>query len=177
MQRARRAMANQCTGKAASEIPALKPYPGKPAVRNFRGDGGNAGIIEARLAPPSYSTINSLHSDFRRLSTLLALLLCAYSVRTFRASLLPCGFVLLCQMSRPLTAPLLSASDDSNFSGTNNPSVEQMRLKMFFSLCLTRMPFEVGSGRPVPHMLAERHRYPSCNVHRSSAAVRMPCLM
>jgi hypothetical protein len=49
-------MANQCTGKAASEIPALKPYWGKPAVRNFRGDGGNAGIIEARLAPPSYST-------------------------------------------------------------------------------------------------------------------------
>ena len=58
-QRARRAMANQCAGKAASEIPALKPYRGKPAVRNFRGDGGNAGIIEARLAPPSYSTITS----------------------------------------------------------------------------------------------------------------------
>jgi hypothetical protein len=29
----------------------------QPAVRNFRGDGGNAGIIEARLAPPSYSTL------------------------------------------------------------------------------------------------------------------------
>jgi hypothetical protein len=47
-------------GKAASEIPALKPYRGKPAVRNFRGDGGNAGIIEARLAPPSYSTAGTL---------------------------------------------------------------------------------------------------------------------
>jgi hypothetical protein len=50
-------MANQFAGKALSEIPALKPYPGKLAVRNFRGEGGNAGIIEARLAPLSYSTV------------------------------------------------------------------------------------------------------------------------
>ena len=28
----------------------------KPDVRNFRGGGGNVGIIEARLAPPLYST-------------------------------------------------------------------------------------------------------------------------
>ena len=49
-------MANQQAGKALSEIPALKPYWGKPAVRNFRGEGGNVGIIEARLAPLSYST-------------------------------------------------------------------------------------------------------------------------
>jgi hypothetical protein len=34
----------------------LKPDPGKSAVRNFRGGGGNVGIIEARLAPPLYST-------------------------------------------------------------------------------------------------------------------------
>src|SRR5664279_3410619 len=61
-QSARRAMANQCTGKAASDIPALKPYRGKLAVRNFRGDGGNAGIIEARLAPPSYSTVRTAAS-------------------------------------------------------------------------------------------------------------------
>jgi hypothetical protein len=60
MQRARRAMANQRAGKAASDSPTLKPYPGKPAVRNFRGDGGNAGIIEARLAPPSYSTRDNI---------------------------------------------------------------------------------------------------------------------
>ena len=40
-------MANQCTGKAASEIPALKPYRGKLAVRNFRGDDGNVGIIRS----------------------------------------------------------------------------------------------------------------------------------
>jgi len=29
----------------------LKPYWGNPAVRNFRGGGGNVGIIEAQLAP------------------------------------------------------------------------------------------------------------------------------
>ena len=46
-QRARRAMANQFAGKAASELPALKPYRGKPAVRNFRGGNGNVGIIRS----------------------------------------------------------------------------------------------------------------------------------
>src|SRR5216684_1308819 len=46
-QRARRAMANQLAGKAASDIPALKPYWGKPAVRNFRGGNGNVGIIRS----------------------------------------------------------------------------------------------------------------------------------
>src|SRR5216683_904728 len=46
-QRARRAMANQLAGQAASEIPALKPYWGKPAVRNFRGGNGNVGIIRS----------------------------------------------------------------------------------------------------------------------------------
>ena len=40
-------MANQFTGKAASEILALKPYRGKPAVRNFRGGNGNVGIIRS----------------------------------------------------------------------------------------------------------------------------------
>src|SRR5215467_4829625 len=40
-QRARRAPANQIAGKAAPEIPALKPYRGKPAVRNLRGGNGN----------------------------------------------------------------------------------------------------------------------------------------
>jgi hypothetical protein len=42
--------------KAPLEMPALKPYWGKPAVRNFRGDEGNVGIIEARLAPSSHPT-------------------------------------------------------------------------------------------------------------------------
>jgi hypothetical protein len=45
--RARRTMANQFAGKAASERPALKPYRGKPAVRNFRGGNGNVGIIRS----------------------------------------------------------------------------------------------------------------------------------
>ena len=44
---ARRGMANQLAGKASSESPALKPYWGKPAVRNFRGDDGNVGIIRS----------------------------------------------------------------------------------------------------------------------------------
>ena len=34
-------------GKAASDIPALKPYRGKLAVRNFRGGDGNVGIIRS----------------------------------------------------------------------------------------------------------------------------------
>ena len=34
----------------------LKPYWGNPAVRNFRGSGGNLGIIEVQLAPLLYST-------------------------------------------------------------------------------------------------------------------------
>lgn len=37
----------------------LKPYWGNPAVRNFRGSGGNLGIIEAQLAPLLYSTKNA----------------------------------------------------------------------------------------------------------------------
>ena len=34
-------------GKALSETPALKPYWGKPAVRNFREGNGNVGIIRS----------------------------------------------------------------------------------------------------------------------------------
>ena len=49
-------MANQFAGKAAFEIPALKPDWGKPTVRNFREGDGNSGIIEARQAPLSYPT-------------------------------------------------------------------------------------------------------------------------
>ncbi len=44
---ARRTMANQFAGKASSDSPALKPYRGKPAVRNFRGGNGNVGIIRS----------------------------------------------------------------------------------------------------------------------------------
>ena len=42
--------------KAPPDRPAFKPYWGKLDVRNFRGDHGNIGIIEARLAPWSYPT-------------------------------------------------------------------------------------------------------------------------
>src|SRR6266545_4467115 len=51
-------------GKAPADKLALKPYWGKPAVRNFRGGGGNVGIIEARYAPPPYPTI--LQPDSQR---------------------------------------------------------------------------------------------------------------
>jgi hypothetical protein len=34
-------------GKAPVDKPALKPYWGKPAVRNFRGDDGNVGIMRS----------------------------------------------------------------------------------------------------------------------------------
>ena len=40
-------MANPRAGKASSDIPAFKPYRGKPAVRNFRGGDGNVGIIRS----------------------------------------------------------------------------------------------------------------------------------
>ena len=37
-------------GKAPSDIPALKPYWGKPTVRNFRGGYGNGGIMRSPLS-------------------------------------------------------------------------------------------------------------------------------
>src|SRR4051794_16505095 len=40
-------MANQVSGKASSDSPALKPYRGKPAVRNLRGGNGNVGIMRS----------------------------------------------------------------------------------------------------------------------------------
>ena len=36
-------------GKAPFDKPTLKPYWGKLTVRNFRGDGGNVGIIRSPL--------------------------------------------------------------------------------------------------------------------------------
>ena len=36
-------------GQASSDIPALKPYWGKPAVRNFREGNGTVGIIRSPL--------------------------------------------------------------------------------------------------------------------------------
>src|SRR6266571_7389632 len=43
-------MANQVFGKALSDSPALKPYRGKLAVRNFRGGDGNVGIIRSPIS-------------------------------------------------------------------------------------------------------------------------------
>ena len=62
-------MANQIVGKAASEIPALKPYRGKPAIRNFRGGNGNVGIIRSPVRaialPDSRQTVPEATSALR----------------------------------------------------------------------------------------------------------------
>ena len=50
-------------GKAAPEIPALKPYWGKPTVRNFRGGDGNRGIIrspQSAIALPDIERVGGL---------------------------------------------------------------------------------------------------------------------
>jgi hypothetical protein len=57
-------MANRCAGKASSDTPALKPYRGKPAVRNFRGGDGNVRIIRSpvrAIALPNYRGEQRLH--------------------------------------------------------------------------------------------------------------------
>ena len=40
-------LSRESSGKASSERPVFKPYWGKPAVRNFRGEDGNVGIIRS----------------------------------------------------------------------------------------------------------------------------------
>src|SRR2546425_6851868 len=58
-------MANQVFGKALSDIPALKPYRGKLAVRNFRGGDGNVGIIRSpvrAIALPDRYTLGARYS-------------------------------------------------------------------------------------------------------------------
>src|SRR5580658_174528 len=42
-------LSDGCTGKALSDMPAIQPYRGKPAVRKDRGDGGNVGILRSPL--------------------------------------------------------------------------------------------------------------------------------
>jgi hypothetical protein len=52
-------------GQASSDIPALKPYWGKPAVRNFRGGDGNVGIIRSpvrAIALPDYEKGLAIYS-------------------------------------------------------------------------------------------------------------------
>jgi DNA repair exonuclease SbcCD nuclease subunit len=47
-------------GKAPSDIPALKPYWGKPAVRTFREDGGNVGIIRSPVRATALPGVKTL---------------------------------------------------------------------------------------------------------------------
>ena len=84
-QRARRAMANQFAGKAASELPALKPYRGKPAVRNFRGGDGNVGIIRSPVRaialPDNRHGVEDERASRERSSDPLGLESCAATAR------------------------------------------------------------------------------------------------
>jgi len=48
-------------GKAPPERPALKPYWGKPAVRNFRGTMETSASFEARSALSPYPTVAMTH--------------------------------------------------------------------------------------------------------------------
>jgi hypothetical protein len=49
MQTERACHVDAARGKAPADRPTLKPYWGKPAVRNFRGDDGNVGIIRSPI--------------------------------------------------------------------------------------------------------------------------------
>jgi hypothetical protein len=51
--------------KALSDMPALKPYRGKPAVRNFRGGDGDVGIIRS----PVRAIALLDHSGFCRIAS------------------------------------------------------------------------------------------------------------
>ena len=59
--------------QALSDRLALKPYWGKPTVRNFRGGDGDVGIIEARSAPSLYPTTSSNHRGWSRFNSQLRL--------------------------------------------------------------------------------------------------------
>jgi hypothetical protein len=50
-------------GKALSDQPALKPYWGKPAVRNFREGNGNVGIMRSPLRAMLYPSISYLKTS------------------------------------------------------------------------------------------------------------------
>ena len=52
-------------GKAPSDISALKPYWGKPAVRDFRGSGGNVGIIRS---PVRATALPGRHRGWRNIA-------------------------------------------------------------------------------------------------------------
>ena len=56
MQTGRARHVGAARGKVPADTPALKPYWGKPAVRNFRGTMETSASYEARSAPSSYPT-------------------------------------------------------------------------------------------------------------------------
>jgi hypothetical protein len=72
-------------GKAPSDKPALKPYWGKPAVRNFRGGDGNVGIIRspvrAIVLPDNRHEVEDERALQARSSDPLGLESCAATVR------------------------------------------------------------------------------------------------
>ena len=79
-------MANQVFfGKALSDIPALKPYRGKLAVRNFRGGDGNVGIIRSPVRaialPDNRHEVEDERALQERSSDPLGLESCAATVR------------------------------------------------------------------------------------------------
>jgi hypothetical protein len=72
-------------GKALSDQPALKPYWGKPAVRNFREGNGNVGIMRSPLraiALPDQSSLfgRRFHLSDERLSGITRLFQCFLDV-------------------------------------------------------------------------------------------------
>src|SRR5262249_13810260 len=69
-------LSRSTVGKVSSDKP-FQPDPGKPAVRNDRGDRGDVGVFKARSAPRSYPTmvnrfttnVQILRPDSRRSGT------------------------------------------------------------------------------------------------------------
>ena len=51
-------------GKAPPDILALKPDWGKPTVRNFRGSGGNVGIIRSPVRATALPGVVSNHDPY-----------------------------------------------------------------------------------------------------------------
>ena len=60
-------------GQAPPERPALKPYWGKPAVRNFRGDDGDVGIIRSPVRAIALPGSQSFQNQQFRLVSRLSL--------------------------------------------------------------------------------------------------------
>src|SRR5450755_3073775 len=71
------------------------------------GDGGNAGIIEARLAPPSYSTVRTAASPHSAISSLNQL------ASKARMNHLSCGWFAVAQLAalRAVASPNQSIMD------------------------------------------------------------------